>query len=60
VSAPVLPNVQAPIAAVLMDPATGALYSQNGTGSLRVPVPNIAAPTAIVPADPSTGLTYHL
>lgn len=53
--APVIPNVQAPLAAVLCDPVTGNFYG--GASALvasALNIPNRTAPTAVVPVSTTT------
>lgn len=59
--APVIPNVAAPVAAILIDPANGQPY-RAGSSDVPVaslPIPNINAPVGCTLINPTTGIPYH-
>jgi len=59
VAAPQVPNIFAPVAAILIDPANGTPYALgNSDIASVVQIPNIFAPIAVVPLDPTTGVGY--
>lgn len=54
---PPIPNIAAPMAAVLMDPATGLFYGGSAVAAASaLPIPNRSAPQAVIPFNPTTGL----
>ena len=58
-----IPNISAPIAAVLIDPATGSQYRFGGSDvatPVTTNVPNIAAPVAAVLFDPNSQTLYAI
>lgn len=60
-TAPVVPNLFAPVAAILIDPANGQPYKvgSSDVAVASLPVPNINAPVGCSLIDPTTGIPYH-
>jgi len=60
-TAPVIPNVFAPVAAILIDPANGQPYRVGSAdvAGASLPIPNINAPVGCTLIDPTTGIPYH-
>lgn len=58
-TAPVIPNIGVPIAAILIDPVTGSPYQVGHANTPSIlPIPNaVALGTTLI--DPSSGLPYH-
>lgn len=57
-TASVIPNLDSPVAAVLIDPTTGNPYVGDGSAPVTttLAVSNINSPLAVIPVDAATGL----